>query len=445
MESIVAILVTTTVRWFKSLFKKRTDRALAPPRHPVPPAAPAASAKARQRRKPVQRPVLQTAPAASAARTFANALETARTQWWRRMLGAQIETLRSIRDRLAQSADPPAYLTRSAFAALRRDAEKATRPFPADWPNTLSDAPGIRMLQTIREFLDNPARFLKKANKTFVANELSRSQQFFDRIESQPLTDEQRRAVVIDGDRNLVVAAAGSGKTSAIVAKAGWLLHRGYRRPSELLLLAFARDARKELEERLRRRLGDDMVRDMTVSTFHSLGLAIVGETEGRRPALAKVAEDPQALTDLLKRIVADLRTDRTLSATLLSWFQEQFAPYRSQAEFQTWGAYWDYIRRYGIRSLKGEQVKSFEECEIANFLYLHGVNYEYERIYEHDTGTPGEGTVPSRLLSPGRRDLHRAFRDRRRRARPPRSSRRKSISGRWRGSVSCTPHAAPP
>ena len=308
------------------------------------------------------------------------------------MLEAQIETLRSVRDRLAQSADPPAYLTRSAFAALRRAAEKAAGQFPADWPNTLSDAPEIRMLKTIREFLDDPVRFLKKANNAFVANELSRSQQFFDRIEAQPLTDEQRRAVVIDGDRNLVVAAAGSGKTSAIVAKAGWLLYRGYRRPPELLLLAFARDARKELEERLRRRLGDDMVRDMTVSTFHSLGLAIVGEAEGQRPALAKVAEDPQALTDLLKRIVAELRTDRTLSATLLSWFQEQFAPYRSQSEFQTWGAYWDHIRRYGIRSLKGEQVKSFEECEIANFLYLRGVNYEYERTYEHNTGTPEKG-----------------------------------------------------
>ena len=55
-------------------------------------------------------------------------------------------------------------------------------------------------------------------------------------------------------------------------------------------------------------------------------------------------------------------------------------------------GAYWDYIRRYEIRALKGEQVKSFEECEIANFLYLHGVNYEYERTYGHDTGTPGQG-----------------------------------------------------
>ncbi len=369
------VVIVEATRWFKGVFKKR-----------------AASTKARQRRKPVQRPVPQTAPAVSAARTFANALETARIRWWRQILGAQIETLRSVRDRLAQSADPPAYLTRSAFTTLRRDAEKAVGPFPADWPNTLSDAPEIRMLKTIREFLDDPVRFLERANNAFVANELGRSQQFFDRIEARPLTDEQRRAVVIDGDRNLVVAAAGSGKTSAIVAKAGWLLHRGYRRPPDLLLLAFARDARKELEERLRKRLGDDAAPDMTVSTFHSLGLAIIGKAEGRRPALAKVAEDDRALAGLLKRIVADLRTDRTLSATLLNWFQEQFAPYRSQSEFQTWGAYWDYIRRYEIRSLKGEKVKSFEECEIANFLYLQGVNYEYERIYEHTTGTPGKG-----------------------------------------------------
>ena len=38
--------------------------------------------------------------------------------------------------------------------------------------------------------------------------------------------------------------------------------------------------------------------------------------------------------------------------------------------------------------SLKGDTVKSFEECEIANFLYIHGVPYEYEAPYEHDTAT---------------------------------------------------------
>ena len=386
----ILVCVASAVLLRKASARRRVPQTPPPRTKPTPrkksQATPASSATPARRKNPVRRKEPPVAPVSTAA------LETARIQRWRQMLEAQIETLRSVHDRLAQCADPPAYLTRSAFAALRRDAEKAAGQFPADWPNTLADAPEIRMLQTIREFLDDPARSLEKANHTFVTNELSRSRQFFDRIEARPLTDEQRRAVVTDGDRNLVVAAAGSGKTSAIVAKAGWLLHRGDRRPPELLLLAFARDARKELEERLRKRLGADAVRGMAVSTFHSQGLAIIGEAEGQRPALAKAAEDDRALTDLLKNIVTELRADRTISATLLSWFQEQFAPYRSPHEFQTWGAYWDYIRRYGIRSLKGEQVKSFEECEIANFLYLHGVSYEYERAYEHNTGTPEKG-----------------------------------------------------
>ena len=228
-----------------------------------------------------------------------------------------------------------------------------------------------------------------KAKAFAEALELERSRDFFDRVEARPLTDEQRRAVVVDEDRNLVVAAAGSGKTSVIVAKAGWLLHRGFRRPSDLLLLAFARDARTEMEERVRRRLGEETARDMAVRTFHSLGMSVIGEVEGKRPTLAKVAQDDKALYDLLKRIVGDLLADQGFSGILLKWFQDRFAPYKSEHEFQSWGEYWDYVRRHEIRSLKGEKVKSFEECEIANFLYLNGVPYEYERAYEHDTATP--------------------------------------------------------
>ena len=169
------------------------------------------------------------------------------------------------------------------------------------------------------------------------------------RVEARPLTDEQRRAVVVDEDRNLVVAAAGSGKTSVMVAKAGWLVRRGYRRPSELLLLAFARDARNELQERIRRRLGDEVANSVTVRTFHSLGMSIIGEAEGRRPALARVAEDHKALLNLLKGIVNGLLADRDLSAKLLDWFEGKFAPYRSEQECRSWGEYWDYIRRYDI------------------------------------------------------------------------------------------------
>ena len=95
-------------------------------------------------------------------------------------------------------------------------------------------------------------------------------------------------------------------------------------------------------------------------------------------------------------------------------WFQEGFAPYRSQEEFRNWGEYHDYIRKFDIRSLKGETVRSFEECEIANFLYLHGVAYEYEAPYEHDLATSEKAPVQTRLPSSRARHLYRTLRDRR-------------------------------
>ena len=322
------------------------------------------------------------------ARALAEALEAARVGWWRGELAARTGTLRSVIARLAELENPPRYMARGVFNDLTSQAEIAARLLPSRWPDTLSGTPDIRMLKTIRDFLKAPERFRERANATFVTDELNRSEKFLDRVEARPLSHEQRRAVVIDEDRNLVVAAAGSGKTSVIVAKAGWLIRRGYRRPSELLVLAFARDARKELEERLVSRLGGDAARGLTVRTFHSLGMSIIGEAEGRRPTLAKVAEDDKALSDLLKGITGELLEDKRFRGILVNWFQAQFAPYRSEHEFRTRGEYWDYIRRNEIRSLKGDKVRSFQECEIANFLYLNGVAYEYEAPYEHDTAT---------------------------------------------------------
>ena len=325
------------------------------------------------------------------AEALAAALEAARAGWWRRELAARSEALRSVRERLAQFDDPPGYVGRSLCRELEGAAREVAAHFPGQWPDTLSDAPEAGMLAAVREFLDNPDALRARANETCVVRELERSGAFFDRVEARPLTDEQRRAVVVDEDRNLVVAAAGSGKTSVIVAKAGWLVLRGFRRPSELLLLAFARDAREELDERIRGRLGE-AASGATVRTFHGLGMSIIGKAEGRRPSLARAAEDAGALNDLLKEILAGLVAAEEVSDAVLRWFMGQFAPYRSHQEFSNWGEYWDYVRRFDIRSLNGERVRSMEECEIANFLYLNGVPYEYEAPYEHHTATPEKG-----------------------------------------------------
>ena len=316
------------------------------------------------------------------------AAQAARLGWWRAELAAQAERLHSVHERLAQLADPPRYMARSLFSRLERDARNVAASLSSRWPEQLSGTTEIRMLDGIRRFLRDPTGHRITANNTFITNELVHSRKFFDRIEAHPLTDEQRKAVVVDEDHNLVVAAAGSGKTSVIVAKAGWLLRKRYRHPSELLLLAFAKDAQREMKARVHRCLGAKATSSLTVRTFHSLGLSIIGEVEGRRPSLAKVAEDDMAMYELLKRIIADLLVNPKFAAVMLTWFQDHFAPYESEHEFQNQGEYWNYVRAIELRSLKGELVKSYEECEIANFLYLNGVTYEYERPYEHNTAT---------------------------------------------------------
>ena len=322
------------------------------------------------------------------ARLFGDAFVGARVRWWRCALDTHAGTIHSVYGRLAQLADPPRFVARTVFSPIEQDARDVVARFPSQWPDRLSGIAEIRMLKAIQEFSDDAEGFRVSACETYVANELVRSRDFFERIEARPLTDEQRKAVVVDDDRNLVVAAAGSGKTSVIVAKAGWLIQKGYRRTSELLLLAFAKDAQEEMKERVRKRLGVQLGDELTVRTFHSLGMSIIGEVERRRPAVAMAAVDDQAMFDLLKGIVGDLVADPRHADDVLRWFAGQFAPYRSEFEFRTQGEYWAYLRDNEVRSLQGEKLKSFEECEIANFLYLNGVAYEYERDYEHDTAT---------------------------------------------------------
>ncbi len=92
------------------------------------------------------------------------------------------------------------------------------------------------------------------AVKAFIEAELVEMKDFFDTIETHPLTAEQRLAVVTDEDATLVLADAGSGKTSVIVAKAVYLIERGIRSPGEILLLAFGKD---QAAKRLARRCDD--------------------------------------------------------------------------------------------------------------------------------------------------------------------------------------------
>ncbi|KGT82141.1 helicase IV, partial [Xanthomonas vasicola] len=148
------------------------------------------------------------------------------------------------------------------------------------------------------------------ANESMVTQELTLAKNFLDKVESKPLTEEQARAVICFDNRVQVVASAGSGKTSTMVAKAAYAIERGFVSPEQVVMLAFNTDAAKELQERANRsfeRLGmSDIV--VEARTFHSLGLAIIGKATGRKPGIPDWASDSTLGFHKLTQLVDDLK-----------------------------------------------------------------------------------------------------------------------------------------
>lgn len=211
--------------------------------------------------------------------------------------------------------------------------------------------------------------------------ELKRYRQFFDTIESQPLTELQRRSVILDERRNLVVAGAGTGKTSVIIAKVGYLLKSGKCKPEEILLLAFNKDAAKELSERCEMRFRAEI----KATTFHALGNQIVGGVEDPIPSLTKLATDQVRFDHFLQDVISELRKKPAEWKKLKSFILGKLKPYKAQEEFKTLNEYKAYVTSVELRALSSDLVKSFAELDIANFLFLKGVKFEYEARYPHE------------------------------------------------------------
>lgn len=225
-------------------------------------------------------------------------------------------------------------------------------------------------------------------NAAHVERELQACKELLDRVESKPLTPEQARAVVCFDNRVQVVASAGSGKTSTMVAKAAYAIHRGFIEPKRIVLLAFNRQAAEELKARAAQafeRLGMDGV-TVEASTFHALGLRLIGRTSGEKPDIPDWATDATNGVRKLNEIVDQLK-DRS-TAFRRQWDLFRFVFGRDLPAF---GALepadvWDAQGKGALVTNRGERVKSLEEVMIANFLFLNGVEYRYEATYPHRT-----------------------------------------------------------
>ena len=242
---------------------------------------------------------------------------------------------------------------------------------------------------------------LHEHNEEFIKQELIHQADFFDRVEKNPLTKEQRRAAIVMEDHHLLIASAGSGKTSAIVGKIGYALKKRFCDSSQIVALAFNKNAANELRQRINERLGDLNGNEVSVETFHALGLKFISEAKGVKPKIADWAVNlGENLGQVVERLVSELckTNPRFIAdlANLLLYFRWAMKPLHF---FHSWEEYKLYLlairaellagNNVKVRTIKGDSVRSLEECAIANWLYANGVQYEYERDYKHDLATP--------------------------------------------------------
>lgn len=220
-------------------------------------------------------------------------------------------------------------------------------------------------------------------NVAHLASQKARLKAFFDTVEATPLTDEQAEACICMDDAVQIVAAAGSGKTSTMVAKTGYVLHEGLAQPEQILLLAFNNKAAEELRQRIRNRLGGvKKLENVTISTFHAFGY---NQVLGKVRDLARWVESPAQESEMIVEIVSDLRAADP--AFGLEW--DLFRTVYGRAIDSPETMIQPRDDGYGnIRTANGEWVKSQEERLISDWLFFHGVRYEYESDYEYLTRT---------------------------------------------------------
>ena len=195
------------------------------------------------------------------------------------------------------------------------------------------------------------------------------------------LDHEQAVAVSTRGDV-LATARAGSGKTRTLVTRAIFLLRHCRVSPRALLLLAFNKEARRQIQERIKRGLGADAELPH-VMTFHALAHAIVRPKEHLvfddrgADSLGRSRETQESIDEFIKQ---DGRERGVIRDIMLTHFRDDW-------ELLIEGRFhlpMDELLKYRYsllrETLTGEYVKSYGEKVIANTLFEHGVKYEYER-----------------------------------------------------------------
>lgn len=238
-------------------------------------------------------------------------------------------------------------------------------------------------------------KIVERHNEQYIRNHSKDSA--FDDVNGKSLDEEQRRAVLCDSRSNLTIAGAGAGKTLTICGKVKWLLETGKAGINDILLLSYSKASANDLAEKV-----EQIASGLKVQTFHSFGLEILNRVSGKKRA---VEEQFKAIVG--KYFEEELQKNPQKANAVVEFLSFYlYTEFIDDTVYETEGEKYEALKISDYRTLKeklqllsrdlerretlhGEYVKSCEELIIANFLYINGIKYEYEKAYEIETATP--------------------------------------------------------
>ena len=273
------------------------------------------------------------------------------------------------------------------------------------------------VLETIDK-LNNLKMLVSEHNKNFIEENLVSEKKYLDDIlkEIDPnimLDEDQRKVVLTDEDYCLVIAGAGAGKTTTVAAKVKYLVEKKNIKPEEILVVSFTNKAVGELKERIQKQLHINC----PITTFHSTGNAILHKENDEKLNIVQNEKLYFVLEDYFRDTV--LQNQRLLD-DLIQFFATYFdEPIKandkkelfeklSSANFSTMKSEAGEInydleiknsRKKEHITIQNEILRSQEEVQIANFLYLNNIEYEYEPRYKYNIEGAKKPYTPDFLI----------------------------------------------
>jgi DNA helicase-4 len=254
----------------------------------------------------------------------------------------------------------------------------------------------IKKINSFKYTYERIESMVNSRNENFIDSEIKNTDSLLSDVEGKSLDTQQRKAVIIDEDNQLVIAGAGSGKTTTIAGKVKYLTTIQNINPQSILLISFTRKAADEM----RHRIYNKMDIDIPVKTFNKLGLDVIAQVNNLKPSIYEA--NGKSHLERISSFIDHAKESEEYYSLLLDFISYYLKPYKDIAEFETDAEHNNYLNEQKLEGYKmveksrsngqvlhyRERLKSQEEVFIANFLFRNGVNYEYEEKYRYKTAS---------------------------------------------------------